>query len=146
MNSRAKGARAEREVAKLWSLLWGVFARRGQQFSGGTESPDVVHGLDGVHVESKCVERGNPYDWIEQAVNDAGDNIPVVVHRRNRKPWLLIVRLEDAPKFVLAAAGSPAVQAMGLPGVPPAIPCEGVRPQSLGYEGIPGVLPPPRVI
>jgi Holliday junction resolvase len=42
INSRAKGARAERECAKELERLFGCSARRGQQFSGSSDSPDVV--------------------------------------------------------------------------------------------------------
>lgn len=95
MNSRAKGARGEREAAAAWAQATGGQARRGQQFAGGTESPDVVCSQPRVHLEVKRVERGNPYQWIEQAVRDAGPKIPVVLHKRNHKDWLVIVRLSD---------------------------------------------------
>ena len=57
MNQRQKGAAAEREVAKLLNGKWltadgtPVTARRGQQFSGGPDSPDVVHNIPHVHLE-----------------------------------------------------------------------------------------------
>ena len=57
MNQRQKGAAAEREVAKLLNGKWltaegaTVTARRGQQFSGGPDSPDVVHNIPHVHLE-----------------------------------------------------------------------------------------------
>jgi hypothetical protein len=128
INSRAKGARAEREAAKIWSDVMGCSARRGQQFSGGKDSPDVVHSVPGIHLEVKRVERGNPYDWMGQAIVDAGDGqVPVVLHRRNNKPWLLIVRLEDVPKFMEAAAG-PSHEAVAGGAVPPHVSGEGVPP------------------
>lgn len=104
MNSRAKGARAERELAKEWAKVMGGHARRGQQFSGGTDSPDVVTAHKNIHVECKRVEAGNPYQWMDQAVRDAGDKVPVVLHRRNGREWILIVRFSDVPRFILAAA------------------------------------------
>jgi hypothetical protein len=134
INSRAKGARAEREAAKIWSDVMGCSARRGQQFSGGKDSPDVVHSVPGIHLEVKRVERGNPYDWMGQAIVDAGDGqVPVVLHRRNNKPWLLIVRLEDVPKFLEKAAGAQNQEVVGgeVPadvsgqGVPPAAVADG---------------------
>lgn len=99
MNSRQKGARGERNAAQAWAEALGLDpedCRRGQQFAGGTDSPDVVHPLgDTVHLEVKRVERGNPYLWMEQAERDAGGKIPLVLHRRNNKQWLAIVRLSD---------------------------------------------------
>jgi Holliday junction resolvase len=109
INSRAKGARAERECAKELERLFGCSARRGQQFSGSSDSPDVVTDLPGVHIECKRVEKLSIYKAMEQAIRDSGNNrIPVVLHRQNGKPWLAIVRLDDLPelavKLYLAAA------------------------------------------
>jgi hypothetical protein len=94
MNSRAKGKRGELEAA-LFLRQHGVEARRGQQFSGGTESPDVVSSIPNVHIEVKRVEKGNLHDWMEQAIHDAGSKMPVVMHRRNRSEWYGIIRMED---------------------------------------------------
>lgn len=104
MNSRSKGKRGELEAAKEWSRVLGGTARRGQQFSGGKESPDVVSSHETLHLEVKRCEAGNPFRWMEQAVRDAGDKTPVVLHRRNGQPWLLIVRLDDAKRLAEAIA------------------------------------------
>lgn len=111
MNSRSKGKRGELEASKEWSRIMGGAARRGQQFSGGQESPDVVSSHENLHLEVKRCEAGNPYRWMDQAVRDCGERVPVVLHRRNGRDWLLIVRLEDAPR--LAQEVSQAAQAMG---------------------------------
>jgi hypothetical protein len=97
VNSRSKGKRGELEAAQAWRALIGS-ARRGQQFHGGPDSPDLVV-MEGIHVEVKRVEQGNPYGWMDQAVTDAGSSVPLVLHRRNKKPWLAIVRLEDLPRL-----------------------------------------------
>lgn len=112
--SRDKGGRGEREGASFWSSVWGVVSRRGQQRSGSPDSPDIIHDMAGVHVEVKRCEAGNPYAWMQQAVDDAGSNIPVVIHRRNHKDWLLIMRLEDAPDFVVAAHARVRVPEVGV--------------------------------
>jgi hypothetical protein len=113
MNSRQKGARGEREAAREWSAAMGGTARRGQQFAGGGESPDVITSHPLVHLECKRVERGNPYQWIDQAAADAGPKVPVVLHKRNRREWLLIVRLSDAPRLVAATQVTANSCAMG---------------------------------
>ena len=41
MNSRTKGKRGELELAKALRL-YGYDARRGQQYHGGADSPDVI--------------------------------------------------------------------------------------------------------
>ena len=93
--SRRKGAAGERELAKTLREL-GVEARRGQQFSGGAESPDVVAALRGIHIECKRVEALQLYPSLEQAKGDAGEGaIPVVAHRKNKREWVAILRLVD---------------------------------------------------
>lgn len=104
MNSRVKGAAGERELAAFLRER-GFEARRGQQFKGGADSPDVVcEALPGVHLECKRVERGQLYAWLGQAIQDAGpDKMPVVAHRRNRREWVAIMRLEDLLEMMLWA-------------------------------------------
>ena len=98
MNSRQKGARGERDARDALKKVLQCEARRGQQFSGGKDSPDVVHDIHGVHIEVKRVETFNAYKAMEQAIRDAGDgNIPVVMHRRNGEEWLLVCRFVDLP-------------------------------------------------
>jgi hypothetical protein len=36
---------------------------------------------------------------MEQAIRDAGDQIPTVLHRKNNTEWLLTVRLSDAARL-----------------------------------------------
>lgn len=101
--SRQKGKRGEREAAAELGSLLGCDARRGVQFQGGPDSPDVV--LEGVniHVEAKRVEALNLYAAIEQAKADAGEKVPIVWHRRNGKASVLIVettRLADLAREV----------------------------------------------
>lgn len=99
MNSRQKGAAGEREWSKFLTQL-GFPARRGQQFSGSKDSPDVVGGLPGTHCEVKRVQALNIHDAMDQAVRDSGGrNIPYVAHRKNNKPWLVTVRAEDMIQF-----------------------------------------------
>ena len=129
INSRAKGAAAEREAAKVWAEVMGCEARRGQQFSGGKESPDVVQSISGIHLEVKRVERGNPHAWMAQAIYDAGDQVPVVLHRKNHRDWLCIVRLSDVPRFIQACAGQE-TQAVGGGAVPADVPSPGVSTSS----------------
>ncbi len=94
-NSRAKGARGEREWASVCKAE-GYEARRGQQFSGSPDSPDVVcEDLANFHFEVKRVQRLNLQDAVDQAIRDAGEAMPVVAHRRNHCEWLVTMRAED---------------------------------------------------
>lgn len=94
MNSRQKGKVGEREFASLLREH-GYEARRGQQFSGGTESPDVVcEALAWLHFEVKRVQSLNLTDACVQAEGDCGGKPWIVAHRRNHAPWLITMRAE----------------------------------------------------
>ena len=95
MNSRQKGARGEREAAKALREHLGIEARRGVQFSGSEESPDVKTSLKGVHFEVKRTEKLSINKAMEQAESDCGENVPAVLYRCNNKPWLVILKLAD---------------------------------------------------
>jgi hypothetical protein len=93
INSRVKGKTGELELA-AFLREHGFESRRGQQFKGGGDSPDVT-GIPGWHVECKRVEKGNFYDWLKQAIDDCpADKFPVVMHRRSHKNWVAIIDLE----------------------------------------------------
>ena len=94
MNSREKGAKGERELARLLTE-YGYSCRRGQQYSGANGDADVV-GLPDVHIECKRVERLNLYDAMAQARHDArAGETPAVFHRKNHCEWLVTLRLDD---------------------------------------------------
>ena len=89
MNSRTKGKVGEREFAALLRGH-GFDARRGQQFSGGADSPDVVSAaLDWLHIEVKRVQNLNLAEACAQAKRDAGGKPWIVAHRKNRGPWFI---------------------------------------------------------
>lgn len=97
INSRTKGKVGELEFSQFLKDR-GIEARRGQQYEGGSDSPDVIAGgcMAGIHIEVKRVQSGNPYNWFEQACTDADlCKTPVVAHRRNGKPWLVILDARD---------------------------------------------------
>ena len=95
---RNKGKRGELELAHKLSKLFGIVAKRGNQYKGSPDSPDVV-ALSGIHVECKRVEKFQLYPSLEQSANDSGENIPVVMHRRNRKKWVIALYLDDLPEL-----------------------------------------------
>jgi Holliday junction resolvase len=83
--SREKGKRGEREFAELLREH-GYEARRGQQYAGGPDSPDVVVNLP-LHFEVKRTETFSP-SYLAQAERDAHPaNQPVVAWKRNNAPW-----------------------------------------------------------
>ena len=99
--SRNKGKTGERELAHELSRVLGVTARRGVQYSGGPDSPDVVTDIPNLHIECKRTEHFRLYEALEQSVRDAGElKVPVVMHRPNNRPWVVILRLDDLPALV----------------------------------------------
>ena len=100
MNSNQKGKRGEREWRDVLRAA-GFDARRGQQFAGGTDSPDVIcPALAGFHFEVKRVEKLNIENAVAQAVEDAGTKTPTVAHKRNRGDWFVTMRADDWLKLV----------------------------------------------
>lgn len=91
MNSRAKGAKGERELARKLKE-YGFDTRRGQQYSG-IEGEDVV-GLPGIHIECKRVEKLNIYDAVDQAKRDSHDELPAVFHRKNNREWIVTMPMD----------------------------------------------------
>lgn len=86
--SREKGKRGEREFAQAL-VGQGHPARRGVQYSGGPDSPDVVcESLPGIHWEVKrtattaLTQPATVLAWEMQATDDAPPGkLPVIAHR-----------------------------------------------------------------
>lgn len=98
MNSRAKGAGGERELAHELEK-YGYSARRGQQFCGANGDADV-EGVPGLHIECKRVERLNIHKAMKQSRRDAREaDVPVVIHRKNRTKWLVTLDLDEFMKL-----------------------------------------------
>jgi hypothetical protein len=93
--SKAKGKRGERECASELRELLGCDARRGVQYQGGPDSPDVVLKGLRIHVECKRVERLDLYGAMRQAIDDAGDDVPIVWHRKNNEESVCVVQTSD---------------------------------------------------
>lgn len=118
MNSREKGKRGERQWRDELRAA-GYDARRGQQFSGSPDSPDVVcDDLPWAHFEVKAVERLNVEAAMKQARRQARPaltkrgpaQIPIVAHKRNHSRWLVTM---DAESFFRLVRGDLPVQGTG---------------------------------
>jgi len=102
INSRQKGAAGEREWAGFLRRVWNaVTARRGCQYAGGPDSPDVT-GVPGLHFEVKRVERLNIYRAMDQALAECGDNVGCCAHRINNGDWMVTFPADDVLAFVKA--------------------------------------------
>ena len=93
--SKRKGAAGEREAAEKLNEVLGTKFHRGRQYHGGPESPDLAGDLPGLHVEVKRCERFRLYEALAQASRDSGAaQVPAVMHRASRKPWVVIVEAD----------------------------------------------------
>jgi Holliday junction resolvase len=104
VNSRAKGKRGERAwAAELREQ--GYAARRGVQYAGGVDSPDVVcDALPQCHFEVKLTEALRLHDAVAQALADRLDGqLAIVAHRRSRDRWLVTMTAEDFFRLVRSA-------------------------------------------
>ena len=99
VNSKRKGARFERKLARIFREQGYDDARRTAQYCGNTGEAADIANLPGIHVEAKHQEKMYLYDWIDQARRDAeaggkGD-LPAVFHKKNNADILVTMRLED---------------------------------------------------
>lgn len=102
-SSREKGKRGELEACEVLARV-GIDCRRVTQYAnrfGGHKDPDVVCDRMDVWWEVKRVERLNPYAFLDQALTDSrGKKTCAVLMRSSHRPWLLMIRLDDLPRFV----------------------------------------------
>lgn len=97
LDSRAKGARGEREAAKVMRSL-GLECVRSAQV--GKTAPDMLHNLYGWHIEVKYGSRPFPSKALEQAKADRPDLYPLALTRQVSKvsgahDWLITIRAAD---------------------------------------------------
>jgi Holliday junction resolvase len=99
-NSRSKGARGELEACEALARI-GLDCRRTVQYNGKGGVGDIVCDGANIHFEVKRTEHFRLYFALDQALTDRkGDSVPVLVHRPSHKPWVLIMRVDDVPRFV----------------------------------------------
>lgn len=122
LRSRNKGKRGEREAAAKWSALFGRPMHRSQQYCGRAAESDDIIGHPGISIEVKRRERFNLDEAIDRTADDAAaDSVPLVLHRKDHRPWLVTVRLDDLPE--LAARLRPVSANQPLPSSRPTTEC-----------------------
>lgn len=103
--SREKGKRFERNIANFFKGH-GINAKRTAQYCGKTGQAGDVEGVLGVHIECKAVEKLNLEAAYAQSVRDAeaaGKNeVPIVIHKKSRKPAMITMTLTDWIDMYLA--------------------------------------------
>lgn len=96
--SQRKGKAGENEFLQLLQAHGIEAQRNDQMFKGGADNPDISAqiGATAFHFEIKRTERFRLYEAVEQAHNDAqGHRMPVVAHRMNRRPWVVVLAFDD---------------------------------------------------
>lgn len=105
MNVKRKGNAGEREFLALLGEYGVEACRNEQRYVGGLDNPDISADIGDIpfHVEVKRTERFRLYDALNQARRDAnGRRIPLVAHRQNRRPWVIVM---DAADFLQLMQG-----------------------------------------
>lgn len=96
INSKQKGARFERTLAKLFREQGYDEARRTQQYCGATEESSDVVGLPYIHVEAKHYKKqAFDYAWMDQAKSEAHGKLPAVFHKTDNHEVLVTMPLND---------------------------------------------------
>lgn len=99
VNSRAKGARNERMWASICRDEGYSLTRRGCQFAGGPDSPDIQTGdaeLERIHFEVKSGKRIDVWGAIAQAERDkALGKLAVCPLHRDRYDWIVAMPSHD---------------------------------------------------
>lgn len=100
INSKQKGKSGELEFAHECQKYGFENVHRTAQTNGKLEhSLADCEGLDGIHIEVKRVEKLNIDVAMEQSIRDLTTKkekkLPVVFHRKNRKPWKATMLFED---------------------------------------------------
>jgi hypothetical protein len=107
-SQREKGKRGERAAAEVLRALGFTDCRRGRQYAGHPDAPDVV-GIPGAHLEVKVRQAGNVTRWLEEAAEDGGpERVPLVMHKRNGEVFKITFFASDIWRLyrLLSAAQS----------------------------------------
>lgn len=100
--SLVKGKCYEREVAQWFRENFDCTATRSQQYCGKGGDADLAINMP-IHVECKRVEAFSLYTALSQAKADAKEGVvPVVIHRKNNKPSVLIIELDKLKELIAA--------------------------------------------
>ncbi|MBF0311098.1 MAG: hypothetical protein HQL56_16405 [Magnetococcales bacterium] len=90
---RNKGAGGERELAALLRDHLGVTVNRNlrQTRDGGEDL--IIEELPGISLECKRAATPHLAGWWRQTVEQAGERVPILAYRIDRRPWRFVVPL-----------------------------------------------------
>lgn len=100
VNARQKGKRGELDACHTLKDIIGGSPRRGQQYRGSPDSPDIVEAIAGVHIEVKRRQTSSIYKWMAQAQTDARPSeVPCVMWRKDGEKWLVVIPAQQLLDF-----------------------------------------------
>ena len=84
--SKQKGDQYERDLAQYFNEQCGISSHRTPLSGGGRKEAlaDLI-GTPGIAIEAKRVEKINLTEFMQQAVKNCGNDLPVVITRRNKQ-------------------------------------------------------------
>lgn len=84
--AKQKGDRYERDLAEYFNQECGLSSHRTPLSGGGRkEALADLLGTPGIAIEAKRVEKVNINDFMQQAVKNCGQDLPVVITRRSKQ-------------------------------------------------------------
>ena len=84
--AKQKGDRYERDLAEYFNQECGLSSHRTPLSGGGRkEALADLLGTPGIAIEAKRVEKVNINDFMQQAVRNCGQDLPVVITRRSKQ-------------------------------------------------------------
>jgi Holliday junction resolvase len=94
-HKKRKGGEGEREVANIFNDR-GLKSRRTVQYNGQAGDSDIlVEELSEFFFEVKRQNLINLHEWWKQVTADAKGKTPVLVFRRDRDEWRVVMSLTD---------------------------------------------------
>lgn len=103
VNSRAKGARGEREARDAVRKHWKSPSCERSAQRCGKETADLFGALPHCHLEVKRHRKIGALRFLDQADRDRrSSDIPIVLMREDQGEWVIMLRLEDSLKFAQA--------------------------------------------
>lgn len=103
-NNRQRGKRGEREARDAVRTHWysPTCIRAGQ--ANGSYSADLLYcdPREDLHVEVKLRRKLAVSSFIDQAIRDCKEAVPIVLMREDSGEWLVMFRCSDTARFVNA--------------------------------------------
>lgn len=102
VNNRERGKRGERDARDAVRLHWNAQECIRAAQANGTYSADLLHcdPAGRLHVEVKLRRRLSVVSFMDQAIRDCKEAVPVVLMRQDGGEWLVMFRCSDTAGFI----------------------------------------------